>query len=133
MSDTADEDLSALAWPGFVDILSSVLIVFVFFVIIIASALYYHVITFKSKIVQEIVEQVGDGKPTEAKETREKMSETIKTLQEKVEYVTEEKEVLEVGWPRWRLTVATPVGRLLGTNNGRGWRVNESVALTNLR
>lgn len=48
MSD--DNDLSAIAWPGFVDILSAVIIMFVFFVMVIATALYFHIIIFKSQI-----------------------------------------------------------------------------------
>ncbi len=48
-----DDDMSTIAWPGFVDILSSVIIMFVFFVLITATALYIHTITYKSKILQE--------------------------------------------------------------------------------
>ena len=47
------DDMSTIAWPGFVDILSSVIIMFVFFVLITATALYVHMITYKSKILQE--------------------------------------------------------------------------------
>ncbi len=41
-----NEDLGVIAWPGFVDILSSVIIMFVFFVMVVASALYFHIIIF---------------------------------------------------------------------------------------
>jgi hypothetical protein len=46
-----DADLSAVAWPGFVDILSAVVIMFVFFMMIVATALYFHIIIFKSMIL----------------------------------------------------------------------------------
>lgn len=49
MSDS--NDLSAIAWPGFVDILSAVIIMFVFFVMVVATALYFHIIIFKSQIL----------------------------------------------------------------------------------
>lgn len=50
MSDDGN-DLSAIAWPGFVDILSAVIIMFVFFVMVVATALYFHIIIFKSQIL----------------------------------------------------------------------------------
>ncbi|MFK7733460.1 MAG: hypothetical protein AB8B48_17705 [Pseudomonadales bacterium] len=52
---SADEgaDLAANSWPGFVDILSAVVIMFVFFVLVTASALYFHVITYTSKVKVE--------------------------------------------------------------------------------
>lgn len=43
-------DMSANAWPGFVDILSAVVIMFVFFVLITAAVLYFYTITYKAKI-----------------------------------------------------------------------------------
>ncbi len=55
MSDE-EEDMGSMAWPGFVDILSSVIIMFVFFVMVVASALYFHIIIFKSKILSEVNE-----------------------------------------------------------------------------
>ena len=51
MSSDNENDLSAIAWPGFVDILSAVIIMFVFFVMVVATALYFHIIIFKSQIL----------------------------------------------------------------------------------
>ncbi|MCK5518908.1 MAG: hypothetical protein KAI61_05785, partial [Alphaproteobacteria bacterium] len=45
-----DGDVGASAWPGFVDILSSVLIMFVFFLMITAVTLNFHILIFKGKI-----------------------------------------------------------------------------------
>jgi len=61
-----DEDMGALAWPGFVDILSSVLIMFVFLVLIIAVALYFYTLTYTSTVDREavrnaIIEQISDA------------------------------------------------------------------------
>lgn len=50
MGDRREDDLSAIAWPGFVDILSAVIIMFVFFVMIVATALYFHILIFTSKV-----------------------------------------------------------------------------------
>lgn len=50
MSDSEDEDMGAIAWPGFVDILSSVIIMFVFFLMIIAGALYIYTMIYISKV-----------------------------------------------------------------------------------
>ena len=48
MSENTD-DLESHSWPGFVDILSAAIMMFVFFVLITAVALFFHVITFTSK------------------------------------------------------------------------------------
>jgi len=59
------DDMSTIAWPGFVDILSSVIIMFVFFVLITATALYVHTITYKSKILQQskiAIEEIEEKK-----------------------------------------------------------------------
>lgn len=53
MSSEDGNDLAANSWPGFVDILSAVVIMFVFFVLVTASALYFHVITYTSKVKVE--------------------------------------------------------------------------------
>lgn len=50
MSGGGGSDMSANAWPGFVDILSAVVIMFVFFVLITAAVLYFYTITYKAKI-----------------------------------------------------------------------------------
>lgn len=48
MSENTD-DLESHSWPGFVDILSAAIMMFVFFVLITAVALFFHVITYTSK------------------------------------------------------------------------------------
>lgn len=48
-----DSDMEAQAWPGFVDILSSTMIMFVFFLMITATALFFHTILFKSKLLSQ--------------------------------------------------------------------------------
>ena len=42
-------ELEANSWPGFVDILSAVIIMFVFFVLVTATALFFHTITYTGK------------------------------------------------------------------------------------
>ena len=59
-------DLAASSWPGFVDILSAVVIMFVFFVLVTAVALYVHTITYTSKTrVEGAVQVVVDQEPLE--------------------------------------------------------------------
>lgn len=89
--DSAEDDLSAIAWPGFVDILSSVIIMFVFFVMIVATALFFHVIIYKSKILAEIEAQIQ----AQTENKTRVFSEAIKVLEKQVQVVTKEKEVLE--------------------------------------
>ena len=84
-----DEDLAAMAWPGFVDILSSVIIMFIFFVMVVASALYFHIIIFKSKILAEISES------TSASSTAQELAKTNRSLMKKVEELTEKLEIVE--------------------------------------
>lgn len=57
MSERRQDDLSAIAWPGFVDILSAVIIMFVFFLMIVATALFFHIIIFISKIESDIIKE----------------------------------------------------------------------------
>ncbi len=84
-----DEDLGQMAWPGFVDILSSVIIMFVFFVMVVASALYFHIIIFKSKVLSEISDSVS------AQARMEELSTTNRTLSKKIEELTQNLKVLE--------------------------------------
>lgn len=104
MSDGSEEDLSAVAWPGFVDILSAVIIMFVFFVMIIALSLYDHMETYKAKVIVEITEKVQGGiestKTTEKAESTEDETtdfafDAVKALEKKIKVMEQEKEVLE--------------------------------------
>lgn len=65
MSDSRrEEDYSAIAWPGFVDILSAVIIMFVFFLMIVATALFFHIIIYKSKVKSAIVSDIVQNEST---------------------------------------------------------------------
>ena len=61
MSSDGSSDMAANAWPGFVDILSAVVIMFVFFVLITAAALYFYTLTYKSKVEVQGVESLEIG------------------------------------------------------------------------
>ncbi len=86
MSDNTD-DLEAHSWPGFVDILSAAIMMFVFFVLVTAVALFFHVITFTSK---------QDNAVSELEKTHQQMADL---KQENKELKTEigglEKKILE--------------------------------------
>lgn len=91
MSGRREEDFGAIAWPGFVDILSAVIIMFVFFVMIVASALYFHIIIFKSKIESETVDSLS-----KTTETEELFKGTNKeSMKVKLEEMSQQMEVLE--------------------------------------
>lgn len=90
MSDESeDEDLGAMAWPGFVDILSSVIIMFVFFVMVVASALYFHIIIFKSKILAQVSQSIS------AESTMQELATTNRAMAKKIEEMTEQMKILE--------------------------------------
>lgn len=80
-----EENLEANAWPGFVDILSSVMIMFVFFLMITATALYFHTIQFKSKVLSNNAKVVSD-------QVDEKVQDLIienKILKEQIQQLSE--------------------------------------------
>jgi hypothetical protein len=86
-----DTDMAANAWPGFVDILSAVVIMFVFFVLIIAAVLYFYTITYKAKIegrvTMEITRTFVEAEVLEVKELKRENKELrneIKSKQTKV-------------------------------------------------
>lgn len=54
---SGDSDMAADAWPGFVDILSSVIIIFVFFVMIIAGVILFLMLIYTSQIKSISIEQ----------------------------------------------------------------------------
>jgi len=85
---TEEGDLAATAWPGFVDILSSVLIMFVFFLMITAVALNFHTILFKSKIVasnNKVVEEQLERKVSETTGQLESENQVLKEQLAKAE------------------------------------------------
>lgn len=61
MSERREDDYAAIAWPGFVDVLSAVLLMFVFFVLITAVALYFHVLIYKSTINATTIDDIAGG------------------------------------------------------------------------
>lgn len=88
MSDI-DNSQENIAWPGFVDILSSVIIMFVFFLLVVASALYFHIIIFKSQVLSE------EATSSRAESRMQELATTNRFLTEKVEELEEELKLLE--------------------------------------
>ncbi len=56
--DRRDEDSGAIAWPGFVDILSAVIIMFIFFVMITSIIMFFLSLEFKKNLKKQNDEQV---------------------------------------------------------------------------
>jgi len=56
--DRRDEDSGAVAWPGFVDILSAVIIIFIFFVMITSIIMFFLSLEFKKNLKKQNDEQV---------------------------------------------------------------------------
>jgi len=78
MSDSS-EDLEGMAMSGFVDILSATILMFMFFVLITAVALFFHVLTFTSK-----EDPVSEQEITEVKELVMVLEEENQELREQV-------------------------------------------------
>jgi len=88
MSSDGGSDMAANAWPGFVDILSAVVIMFVFFVLITAAVLYFYTITYKAKIegqVAQTITEVGQGSQTEKVEKLERENQQLREQIESVD------------------------------------------------
>lgn len=92
MSVDDDNDLASLAYPGFVDILSSVIIMFVFFVLVIASALYFYMIIFKSQILATINEANAAIEDSESKNDVQQLMFENQALKKEIEEVTKKME-----------------------------------------
>lgn len=92
MSDDTEGDLAAVSWPGFVDILSACIIMFIFLVLITIITLYETTVTYKAKIIREID---GQGANLDVSEATRITMETNKILEKKLEILEEQKKVLE--------------------------------------
>lgn len=78
MSDSG-EDLEGMAMSGFVDVLSATILMFMFFILITAVALFFHVLTFISKEVP-----VSEAEILEVKQLVVVLEEENQELREKV-------------------------------------------------
>lgn len=74
MSDRRQDDMASQAWPGYVDILSATVIMFVFFVMVIVVVLYLYTIKFTATVQQQAEQKI--------QETIQKTIETPETLGE---------------------------------------------------
>jgi len=99
-----DDDFSAIAWPGFVDILSTVIMMFLFFVMIVSIVMYSMSMDFKKTVQAESEKEVKERVSEEVQRYAEKFKESnltpdsIKTLYEyeqEVEKLTEENAELQ--------------------------------------
>lgn len=91
MNNDGSADMAANAWPGFVDILSAVVIMFVFFVLITAAVLYFYTITYKAKVEGQVAAAVTEA--VEGSQT-EKIEELERENIEKVEELERENQEL---------------------------------------
>ncbi|MCB1680838.1 MAG: hypothetical protein KDI65_02785 [Alphaproteobacteria bacterium] len=87
--DRRDDDAGAIAWPGFVDILSSVMIMFLFFMLITSIVMFALNIEYRKKLKEESEKKFAEIVSTELKD---KLSEllsgniTVDQLKDKLEY-----------------------------------------------
>jgi regulator of replication initiation timing len=88
-SEDAD-DISSISWPGFVDIMSSVIMMFIFFVLITSVALYFHTITYKSKIMAQIA---GMTQKSVEQQTQQIVKENAQVKQQLKEIIEENKQL----------------------------------------
>ncbi|MFK8083441.1 MAG: hypothetical protein AB8B97_24435 [Granulosicoccus sp.] len=87
MSADSGSDMAANAWPGFVDILSAVVIMFVFFVLIISAVLYFHTITYTAKVEGKVIEsnETVDMTGTMSSESIAELKQENEELREQVQ------------------------------------------------
>jgi len=93
-----EDDMATIAWPGFVDILSSVIIMFVFFVMVITIVLYIYTINFTAQIEETAIEQAVQSIEQQEQENLEKkkaLLADIEALREQREEIVEGIEELE--------------------------------------
>ena len=85
MTPDGTSDMAANAWPGFVDILSAVVIMFVFFVLITAAVLYFYTITYKAKVEGQPDVEVVAALPSLGAATIEELEAENSELKKQIE------------------------------------------------
>ena len=85
MTPDGSSDMAANAWPGFVDILSAVVIMFVFFVLITAAVLYFYTITYKAKVEGQPDVEVVATEPSLGAATIEELEAENRELKKQIE------------------------------------------------
>ena len=81
---SASDDLESNSWPGFVDILSAAIMMFVFFILVTALALFIHVITYTSKDDPTAILDVTQDKVSELEVENQELRESLAGLQQKI-------------------------------------------------
>lgn len=87
MNSDSSSDMAANAWPGFVDILSAVVIMFVFFVLITAAVLYFYTITYKARVEGQRVEVVTEIGAANESNIVQELEQQNQVLREQIEAV----------------------------------------------
>ena len=77
-------DLESHSWPGFVDILSAAIMMFVFFVLITALALFIQVITYTSKEDPQALVDASQDKISELEVENRELRESLAGLEQKI-------------------------------------------------
>ena len=83
MEASGDGDLNAVAMPGFIDILSSVITVFMFFMLITSAVMFFLSMKIKKDAQEEVKQAKDDAKKKEA-EAKDAMTKEMKDLLEKL-------------------------------------------------
>jgi len=83
--DRREDDMASIAWPGFVDILSAVIIMFVFFVMVIVVVLYIYTIKFTATVEQQAQQRIEEtikniNRPENLDELEKEKSKTIEEI-----------------------------------------------------
>lgn len=80
--DRRDDDAGAIAWPGFVDILSSVLMMFLFFILITTFVMYSLNIQFRKKVEAETQIKINMAVSDEVRKKIEELAAGNITIEE---------------------------------------------------
>lgn len=87
MSDRRQDDMAAQAWPGYVDILSATVIMFVFFVMVIVVVLYLYSIKFTATVQQQAEQKIQES--IQQIETPETLGDLEKEKSKKVKEISD--------------------------------------------
>ncbi|MFA7276746.1 MAG: hypothetical protein WC043_08090 [Pseudobdellovibrionaceae bacterium] len=82
MSEMKDDDFSAVAWPGFVDILSTVIMMFLFFIMIVSIVMYVMSMEYKKEVETTTASKMQDQMEEELKKIMEKINAGEITLEQ---------------------------------------------------
>ena len=94
--ESKDGDFSAIAWPGFVDILSTVIMMFLFFIMIVSIVMYVMSMEFKKTVEKEGEQKVATQVTEELSKYADMLSSGEITIEELKNQIDARKEIKQL-------------------------------------